>query len=65
MTSEGNFNYPRGIAVNFKTLKVGTLKRYANHFKLSVPEDMPANDLAAAVAKYVNEFHADESSPLL
>ncbi len=45
-------HFARGITVNFRSLRIGTLKRYARFYNIPVTEDMSAHDYASLIAKY-------------
>ncbi len=43
--------YPRQLYCDFKKLKVGTLRRYAEIFDVPLRPDLAPNELCIAVAK--------------
>jgi hypothetical protein len=49
--STSSTQYPKGLTVNFRNMKVNTLKRIARHFTIDLPEDVNTFDYAAAVAQ--------------
>jgi hypothetical protein len=43
-------NHSSESNVNFRALRIGTLKRYARYYNISLPEDTSALEYANAVA---------------
>ena len=45
--------YPSGLNIDFSLIERKTLKKYADFYKLAIPESIPSYQFANTVAKYV------------